>query len=53
MVFVKLFEFFADLYDCRRRDHYAKLASLWASARLLYLYATSSTTLSPLLRLLR
>ena len=57
MVFVKLFEFFADFYDCRRRDHYAKLASLWASARLLFLHASSSTTSSPppssLLRLLR
>ena len=28
MVFVKLFEFFADFYDRRRRDHYAKLAGL-------------------------
>jgi len=28
MVFVKLFEFFADFYDRRRCDHYAKLAGL-------------------------
>ena len=28
MVFVKLFEFFADFYDRHRRDHYAKLAGL-------------------------
>ena len=56
MVFVKLYEFFADFYDRRRRDNYAKLASLWASAWLLYLYASSSMTSSPppssLLRLL-
>ena len=41
---------------CRHRDHYTKLAGLWASAWLLYLYALSSTTSSPppssLLRLL-
>jgi len=56
MVFVKLFEFFADFYDRCRRDHYTKLAGLWASAWLLCLYALSSTTSSPppssLLRLL-
>ena len=49
--------FFADFYDCRRHDHYDKLAGLWASARLLYHYASSSMTSSPppfsLLRLLR
>ena len=28
MVFVKLFEFFADFYNRRRRDRYAKLAGL-------------------------
>ena len=28
MVFIKLFEFFADFYDRHRHDHYAKLASL-------------------------
>ena len=44
MVFLRLFEFFADFYNRHRCDHYAKLAGLWASARLLYLYASSCTT---------
>jgi len=55
MVFVKLFEF-TDSDDRRRHDHYAKIAGLWASAWLLYLYASSSTSSPPppsLLRILR
>ena len=47
IVFLRLFEFFANFYDRCRRDHYAKLDGLWASARLLYPYASSSTTSSP------